>query len=198
MQRGVHVVEVQVTHAIVGAEPIAQCGPLARGRQPAGLCRVVGPVTLGTDAVLVPALHGAADAGPFVVLAPPLVVTFRHLIQHARADEGRRSRAVRPVVEQEVRDGRQAEAGTGTLKPLIEDAGHSRPVIDLKGELRERGLVVHVPEVKRVLLDIERSGLEPAGRHATPRFRRTHPGTGGRAMIPDASDDDEAWARYGR
>ena len=162
--RGVHRDKVLVVDAKVRPERTTQ-----RILEPAGVqlgvlfleLAVVDPVLAGADAVLVPAFHRAAGARPAVVLARPLVVTTRHVVEHARADFliVAHDRA-RP--KQVVHDGRQTEAGAGALGALIEN-GHLHLAIVVERplglHLDERRLEHAIAEVQRVGPRIEHAVL---------------------------------------
>ena len=140
--RGVHRHEVAVVDAEVRAErPAHGVRRLLLGQRRAGLhAGHVREHGLAADAVLVPALHGAAGARPAVVFARPLVVALGHLVEHARAD-GLRVGDDGAAAEQVVRHGGEAEAGAGALGALVEDRHLPPPVLierDAHGHLDER------------------------------------------------------------
>ena len=131
------------------------------------LRRVVAPLVLVADAVLVPALQRAAARRAVVVLAGPLVVEAREVVEHPRADAlGRRPgrAALRP--QQEVDDRGEAEAGARAVLALVENQagpdvgrGQAREVAVGGKAVRQRahrGAVRQVAQVEPVRSRVER------------------------------------------
>ena len=159
-QRGVHRDDVLVVHAEVGAQRPAQRVGRARVGQAlrvALLRGLVGEQRLGAHAVLVPALHRAARAGAAVVLAGPLVVASRQLVEHARAHRhvvGHHAAAQQQVVGHRG----QPEAGARALAALVEDRHAVLHVVaqrHVRRHLDQRGEVHEVAEVERVGAGVE-------------------------------------------
>ena len=91
-------------------------------------CAMHRPQAFPAHAVVEPALHGAAAARSFVVLARPFVVAPRQRIEHPRTDARDRTRcmagrrAQHGLVEEQIVDhGAKTGPGAGALLPLIQN-----------------------------------------------------------------------------
>ena len=139
VQGDVHVRHGSSVDPIVGAERAAGGvqPPVVLGlRGRPGHVRAV-PQIEATDAVLVPALHGAAQARAGVLGgAGKLVVAAGHRVEHERRH--RRRLRIAMLAEQEIHDAREREAGARVRLPLIE---HGQ--LELGRHLGRRRLVQH-------------------------------------------------------
>ena len=161
--RAVHGDEILVIDAEVGTErAVLGIGEAFAGEIAVCLVEEVGPFAGGADAAFVPALHGAAGAGPFVGLAGPLVIALGHFIEHARANRWQVG-TIPAGFEQMVGHGGKAEAGAGTFLALVEDAGLEleETVEGAGGRDFDEGWNIHlVPEIDRVAAGGENATVE--------------------------------------
>jgi hypothetical protein len=149
--RRMHGDQARVVHAEVRAQRAMRRVLDARVVEDGALLRLR-PQRLRANSVLVPALHRAAAARSFVVLAGPFVVAAREVVEHVRADDGRI--APDPVrAQQIVRDGGEPEARACALLSLVEDR-HLRLAVIVERSVRrhfhQRGLVHQVAEIQRI------------------------------------------------
>jgi hypothetical protein len=86
------------------------------------------------------------------VLARPLVVLARHLVEHARADA-----AIEVArLQEEIDDRGEGEAGAGALVALVQDLGYRVDVDQDVGQRRERRLIEPVADVDAIGHRVER------------------------------------------
>ena len=118
-QRARERIDVPVVLGVVGQIGVFKGGDVHAA---ALAVELVGPQVFPAHAVAVPALERAAAARAFVVLAWPLVVHARELVEHGGADLARLDLGLLQADHeaQVVDDGGQAEAGAGPFGALVE------------------------------------------------------------------------------
>ena len=171
-----------VNDAVVGAErPFRRIdAPFVRWADESDLAGFIpiGPQSLGADAMVEPALHGAATARSFIIFARPFVVNARDVIEHARTDRIDVFRHPRfdAVTELKVIDqGCEAESGARTFGALVENKlfvmrQMSRdPILRriTRGQSRQTGVVDAIPHVRAVGANVERPATESSRCHRT-------------------------------